>query len=363
MVFWPYELFNIPMKKYGLVLSVLFIISSCSTTEQVVLHTMEPSPVALPNVITKIGIIDRSVPSEDFKIENQVDQYLAAENRWLAKNGTDAAVTGLFDELLKDKRFETVKLLDSVPAEMRAFGSSANLISWESIESLCSAYEVDAIFSLAYYDTETKVSLRKASVIQSDLMRQKVQVKGQEITLETLIENGWRIYDPVNRQVIDDIVFNDQITSIGKGVDPIQAYKSIGNRRETIISKSRTTGSNYGLRLLPSENSVSRSYYAKGTENFVKANELVISGDWQGATELWEKEIENGDAKIRSRSCHNIAVVNERNNDLRMALEWTNKSLENFNNKVTLAYLETLKERIVQKDLLELQLTQLEFSK
>jgi len=350
------------MKRYGLVLSILFIILSCSTTEQVVLHTIEPSPVALPNVITKIGIIDRSVPSDDFKIENQVDQYLAAENRWLSENGTDAAITGLFDELLKDKRFETVKLLDSVPIEMKDFGS-ANLISWESIESLCKTYKVDAIFSLAYYDTDTKVSLRKAPVIQSDLMRRKVQVKGQEITLETLIENGWRIYDPVHRQVIDDIVFNDQITSIGKGVDPIQAYKSIGNRRETIISKSRTTGSNYGLRLLPSENSVSRSYYAKGTENFAKANELVIAGDWEGAQELWEIEVENSDSKIRSRSCHNIAVVNERNNNLELALEWTNKSLENHSNKVTLAYLETIKERIVQKDLLELQLTQLEFSK
>lgn len=351
------------MKKYGFVLSVLFVVSSCSTTEQVVLQTMEPSPVALPSAIKRIGIIDRSVPPEDFEIASRVDQYLAAENQWLSENGTDAAITGLFDELLKDRRFETVKLLDSVTAEMKNFGSVANSISWESVESLCKEFNVDALFSLAYYDTDTKVSVRKASVVQADLMRRRVEVKGQEITLETLIENGWRIYDPVNRQVIDDIVFNDQITSTGKGVDQIQAYKSIDDRREAIISKSRTTGSNYGLRLLPFENSVSRSYYTKGTANFAKANELIISGNWQGARDLWAKEVENTDAKIRSRSCHNIAVVNERNDDLEMALEWTNKSLENYTNKVTLAYLATLKERIVQKNLLESQLTQLEFSK
>lgn len=351
------------MNKYGFVLSVLFIVSSCSTTEQVVLQTMEPSPVALPSAIKRIGIIDRSAPQEDFEIASRVDQYLAAENQWLSENGTDAAITGLFDELLKDKRFVSVKLLDSVTPEMKNFGSGTNSIAWKSVESLCKEFNVDALFSLAYYDTDTKVSVRKASVMQADLMRRKVEVKGQEITLETLIENGWRIYDPTNRQVIDDIVFNDQITSKGKGVDQIQAYKSIDNRREAIISKSRTTGSNYGLRLLPFQNSVSRTYYIKGTENFVKANQMVISGNWQGARELWEKDVENADSKIRGRSCHNIAVLNERNNDLKMALEWTNKSLDNHDSKVTLAYLATLKERIVQKDLLESQLTQLEFSK
>lgn len=351
------------MKKYGLFLSVLIVLLSCSTTEQVVLQTMEPSPVAIPNAITKIGIINRSVPPENSKIENRVDQYLAAENRWFSENGTDAALTGLFDELLKDRRFESVKLLDRVSEEMKDFGSSSNSISWELVESLCTTYKVDAIFSLAYYDTDTKVTLKKASVTQADLMRRQVEVKGQEITLETLIENGWRIYDPANRRLIDDIVFNDQIVSTGKGVDPLQAYQSIGDRRETIISKSRTTGSNYGQRLLPFENSVSRSYYVKGTANLVKANELVAAGDWQGAMGLWEIELGNADSKIRGRSCHNIAVMNERNNDLKSAVEWANKSLDNHDSKVTAAYLITLKERMVQKDLLVSQLTQLEFSK
>ena len=92
-------------------------------------------------------------------------------------------MTGLFDELLKDKRFETVKLLDSVPPAMKDFGSSSDLISWESVEALCKAYEVDAVSSLAYYDTDTKVSLKKTSVIQADLMRQKNKVRGQENNL------------------------------------------------------------------------------------------------------------------------------------------------------------------------------------
>jgi len=342
---------------------MLLVTCACSTTNQIVLQTMEPSPVALPNVIKKIGIIDRSAPSEEVIIENRVDQYLAAENRWLSEKGTNAAMNGLFDELLKDNRFETVKLLDSVSPTMKDFGSTSDSISWESVEALCEAYEVDAVFSLAYYDTDTKVSLKKTSVVQTDLLRQKSKVRGQEITLETLIENGWRIYDPVSRRVIDEIVFNDQIVSTGKGVDPVQAYQSIGDRRDSILSKSRTTGSNYGLRLLPYENSVSRSYFTKGTENFVRANDLVVSGDWQAASILWEQETENADAKIRARGCLNLAVMNERADNLEKALEWANRALDNHSNKTTLGYLDALGQRIEQKDLLKRQMAHYELSK
>ncbi len=351
------------MKKHVLVLSILLALSACGTTEQVVLETLEPSPVALPNVIKKIGIVDGSTASRDYKIENRVDQYLAAESRWLSEKGTDAALTGLFDELLKDRRFDAVKLLDSIPADMKGFISSDDTISWSTLEALCQAHDVDAIFSLAYYDTETKVSLKKTSVMQYDLLRRKKKVKGQEITLETLIENGWKIYDPFNRQVIDQIVFNDQFVSTGKGVDPLQAYQSIDDRRETIITKSKSTGSNYGLRLLPYENHVIRSYYAKGTEKFVKANELVVSGDWQAAGELWKQETENPDTKIRARGCHNLAVLNERDDDLEKALSWVNKAQEQHKDKVILEYRVILEDRIAQRSLLERQLTELEFAK
>ena len=300
---------------------------------------------------------------EDTNIENRVDYYLAYENRWLSEKGTDAAITGLFDELLKDKRFETVILLDSVPEAMKNFESESNAISWDVLESLCRDNDVEAIFSLAYYEADTKVSLKKTSVLQSDLMRQKVKIKGQEITLETLIENGWRIYDPFNRRVIDEIVFNDRIVSKGKGVDPVEAYKSIENRREDMLSKSRTTGSNYGLRLLPSENKVLRSFYVNGTENFVKAGELVFSGDWQGATDLWELERENEDSKMRGRSCHNLAVMYEREENLEKALQLATKALENHKSKVTSAYVKALEQRIESKSRLEQQLAQTEFAK
>lgn len=352
------------MKKFGLILvlsGLLLLLTSCGATDQVLLQTMEPSPVIMSSAIKKIGIINRSEIKGGLPSDTGLDQMVVAQEQWLNNKGRDAAMNGLFDELLKDKRFESVKLLDSVPGHLKDFGADAS-ISWTSVEALCKVYDVDAIFSLAFYDTETKVSLKKTAVLQPNLMRVKVKVPGQEMTLETLIENGWRIYSPQNQQIIDEITFNDQFVSSGKGTNALEAYQDIDNRRETVLAKSRTTGSNYGQRLLPQMNTIVRDYFVKGTENFVKANELAMADDWPGALKLWEKELEHPDAKIRSRSCHNIAVLNERNENLQEAMSWANKALDNHQNKTTLEYVGALKQRIVQKELLDQQLVQLQFS-
>ena len=147
-----------------------------------------------------------------------------------------------------------------------------------------------------------------------------------------------------------------------RGTNALEAYQDIDNRKETILAKSRTTGSNYGQRLLPQKNTVARDYFVKGTENFVKANALAAIDDWQGALKLWEIELGHRDAKIRSRSCHNIAVLNERNENLEEALSWAKKALENHQNKTTENYLSALEKRIAQKELLDEQLAQLAFS-
>lgn len=85
-------------------------------------------------------------------------------------------------------------------------GESSEGISWKKVEALCKENKVDAIFSLSHYDTDTKISLRKKKILQANMLRIKEKVKGNEITLETLIENGWRIYNPQNKQVIDEMV-------------------------------------------------------------------------------------------------------------------------------------------------------------
>lgn len=339
-----------------LTLGLLLLIVSCSPTKSIVLQTMEPSPVHISKNIKRIGIINRSQPTDKVKDDTGIYSVVAVEEQWLEEKGRSAALTGLFQKLLKDSRFQSIHILDSIPQELMDFEIENDSISWAMIEDICNTYDVDAVFSMSFFDTETKVSLKKTSMIQPNLMRVKVKVQAQEITLETLIENGWRIYYPKGKEIIDEFVLNNQIVSTGKGENPWEAYRAIEGRRDTLVKQSKVAGSNYGLRLLPYEDSVERLYYARGSQNLDLAHTFIKSGDWQGAFQLWEKELENSNPNIVGRACFNMAVRYEINGDLNRAMEWASKSQLDYHNKKALAYLDQLQYRFSQNQILEQQL-------
>jgi hypothetical protein len=318
-------------------------------TEATVVRVMEPPPVLLADNIKKIGIINSSVPSEAIKIQTKIDQLVDAENQWLAKKGTEAAIAGLFDELVQDDRFGSIVMLDSIPDALKDFGADPESISWTSVEALCQLYEVDVIFSLSHYDTETKVSIKKSTMMQPNMVRVKVKVPAQEITLETLIENGWRIYDPSSRQLLDEMVFNKQFITKGKGTDALLALQAV-DRKDTILVQSRSAGSQYGQRFQPMETSIPRYFYIRGSDKLVAAKKLIANDDWQGAINLWREEATNPEPKISSRACHNIAVAHERDGALQKAVEWATKANEQLQCKNSRAYLQLLQQRTAQNN-------------
>ncbi|HMB62699.1 MAG TPA: DUF6340 family protein [Eudoraea sp.] len=337
--------------------------TACNSTKQLGIHTMEPAAVDLSKTIKRIGIINSSIPAERAEYKDRLDQILSVQDQELAKQGTDAAINGLFDELTKDQRFEDILLLEDVPEVMKGMDQAPSEGTWNTIETLCRKHGVDAIFSLAYYDTDTKISLKKTKMEQRNLMRERVELKAHELTLETLIENGWRIYDPGHKEVIDEFTFNDQIMASAKGISPMGALRAITDRKDSVLQKSMTTGSAYGSRLHPSEQVIYRDYYVRGTDNFMAAEKRTLEEDYRGAAALWEQDVEHSNAKIRAKACHNIAVIHEFNGALDLAMEWVTRALTHHNNKRTAGYLKLLQHRISQEEVIREQLTYTSISK
>jgi len=343
-------------------LGLLAAFASCSTTKQYTLSALEPATVDLATTITKIGVINESSTSKKSAYNTRIEQILSAKDHQLEQDGIDAAIAGLFDELLKDQRFDTVQLIHTKLNNSKGLGASAETISWNAVKDICDTHGVDAIFSLAYYEADTQVSLKKKTVKEQNMLRQYIKVQGHEITLETLIENGWRIYDPYNQKVIDELVFNDQITSTGTGTNPMDAFYDINDLREAVLDQSKNSGSSYGLRLLPQEQDVVREYYVRGSNKLVEAKKWAIEGDWQAAAALWEQEVANDNHKIKAKACYNMAFYSEMNDKYQAALEWAEKSYDLDNTKEALLYLDALKERIAQNKIVEKQLQRSELS-
>ena len=321
------------------------------------MSAVEPAPITLSKDVTRIGIINRSLPSEANKTADKIDKILSAEGLNLDREGSEAAILALKEQLERNESIEEIVIIDDLAHLRKGLSVFPTTLTWNEIENLCEEYKVDAIFSLAFYDTDTKVSYKATMMEIPNDLGVKVAVPAHELTLNTLVENGWRVYDPYNNRIADELEFSDHVVSAGKGINPIKAYEAILGRKEAVLHQSKYSGMDYAQRLLPYKHRVNRDYFVRGTENFKIAQRRAQAGDWDGAAVLWQQETANPDPKIAGRACYNMAISNEINGDLDEAMQWASKSYADYNNNYALSYLNTLKYRARQNEVLNQQVS------
>lgn len=346
------------MKNYRSLLGYIgisFLLMGCSATNNLTMGATEPAIVSLRKEITRVGIINRSLPSEGNEQLDKLDRILSAEGMQLDEKGAEAAVQALSDALWRSDKFEEIRILGSDPDTKKGSGIFPATLPWETIDRLCGENGVDLIFSLAYYDTNTQVSFKMGTGELPNEIGIKVSVPLHEVTLNTQIGNGWRIYDPKTRTIVDEFEYLDQFVSVGKGINPLKAVEAVTRRNESVLQYSKDMGNAYGLRLLPIKHRVTRDYFVRGTDNFVVAKRRAQTGDWDGAAQLWAKEVDHPQSKIAGRACYNMAIINEINGNLDVAMEWASRSYADYGNKDALRYLDLLKYRASQNRILQEQ--------
>ncbi|MBE9511816.1 MAG: hypothetical protein IMY71_13155 [Bacteroidetes bacterium] len=338
------------------VLLVSIILCSCSSKNLLTISVTEPAPVYIPSNIKTIGIVDRSLPLGENEKMDKLDKILSAEGKNLDKDGAHESVTGLFDELINSNKFSEVKIIDSVDVRSPGLGVFPSALSWKTTERICYENNVDAIFVLSFYDTDAKIDYKTVPIEIDGPLGIKIPAIEHHATIATLIKTGWRIYDPVNKFILDEYLVNENLVLTGAGINPVRAIEAIMGRKEAVLQVSNNIGHNYALRILPYRIRVSRHYYVRGTNNFKIAKRRARTGNWDGAAELWDKEVSNTKIKVAGRACYNMAIINEINGDLNAAIEWTSKSYTDYKNKMALRYLNMLKYRIERNKQLQQQM-------
>lgn len=346
----------IRVDRFVVMLAIPLLVLSCSTTGKLQLTAMEPAPVDLQNSIKRIGIVNTSPPAAKAEFENRLEQLISYEDYRLVKQGKKAALDALYNELKGDRRFDTVLLLPDTPDALLGLNSAPSSQEWDHIAELCREKGIDAIFSLTSFETDTRVTSKKAKVEGRDILRVKNTARGHEVTLETLMENGWRIYSPQGAKVIDEFIYTNQIVATAKGITPVRALESLETREENIISQSELTGSTYGLRLKPYEKAFEREYYRTGTENFKLAHEAIQSGAIDRAKIFLEKELISPKVKTTAKAYYNLAVLAEYENRLEEALNLARQAREADEGILIGPYLQQLETRLESARTVAMQL-------
>jgi hypothetical protein len=339
------------------VVLVAVVFSSCASTNLVYLSVLEPAPVTVPQDIKTVVVINRSEPSKQNKVIDAIDKVLTMEGPELDKAGAEASVRGLTDELSKNDRFVAVNVPVNHYATNAAPGTFPTPLSWSEVEKICAENNADAVFALELFDTDSKMNY---AVNQVSIKTPLGTVPGIEhqANMQTLVKTGWRIYDLRGKNVIDEYSFGRSLNYSAKGINPVVAAAGLINRKDAVKEAGAQNGRAYAQRIIPYWIRVNRDYYIKGSDNFTVGTRMARTGNWKGAEEMWNKETSNPDKTIAGRACYNMAIVSEINGDLNKAIEWAQKSYENYNNHLALTYVNILRNRKVNDNILQDQAKQ-----
>jgi hypothetical protein len=342
------------MKKFPIVLLIAILLVSCKT-QQLYLNVVEPAIVTLSPDIKSIGVINRSMPTDETKIFDVIDKALTLEGVNLDKDGAEEAIKGLSDELLNNDRFTEVKTLTDIDFRTPKLGIIPVPLSWEIVDKICQENGTDALFSLETYDTDTRLNYSSHNVEIKNPLGIRIPGIEHQVDMETIVKTGWRIYDPKNQLIDDEYNYLQSVVFTGRGLNPLVAASGLTGRKDAVKEVSNKAGHGYAMRLLPYRIRVMRDYYVKGTNNFKIAKRKAQLGKWDEAGQLWEKEVDNPKMKIAGRASYNMAIINEINGDIETALSWAQKSYEDYNVKLGREYARILENRIAKMELLNQQ--------
>jgi len=341
------------MKKYSPAFLIFFILISCKTN-QLYLNVTEPAPVTIPSYVKSIGVINRSIPTDETKIFDEIDKVFTLESVDLDRDGALEAIKGLSDELLNNNRFTEVKALNDIDFRTSQLESFPAPLSWEIVEQICNETGTNALFALEKFDTDTRVSYA-ANQVEIETPLGKIPGIEHQADMETTVKTGWRIYDPSGRNVLDEYVEGESVVKSGRGINPLVAAKALSGRKDAVREVSTRAGQRYALRILPYRIRVYRDYFVKGNDNFKIAKRKAQMGQWDEAGELWKKETGNPKMKIAGRAVYNMAILNEINGDVDEALNWARKAWGDYNVRLGPDYVRILENRQYKTDVLKEQ--------
>ncbi len=333
--------------------TVCILSVSCSSTQLMTLSVQQPAPVSMPSYIKNVALVNRTDIDRKNKVLDVTDKIFSLETANLDKEGAQSSIQGLSDELVKSGRFEKINIAGDNLTTISP-GVFPSPLSWDMVERVCRDNNADALFVLELFDTDSKISYSTHPVKLNTPVGGLPAIEHQA-TLLTRVKSGWRIYDPSSKNILDEFPVAKDISYTGRGINPVAAANALTGRKEAVKEVGNQSGHQYAYRIFPYNIRVSRDYFVRGTENFVIAKRRAQTGHWDEAAELWQKETNNSNRKIAGRACYNMAIINEINGNLDNALQWAQKSYEDYNNRLGLTYVRILKERQYNNAVLKTQ--------
>jgi hypothetical protein len=301
-------------------------------------YPLEPL-VYLPDGVKSIAVVNRSLTKEEDKKNKIIEAIATGEIAGSDRLASDECLKGVFDGI---QSMNGVKLV--TPKTVRIYGTGTrempDVLDWDVVQKICDSTDADVLLVLETFDSNSDILLSTAAehvgaIISGNIS--KPSVPGQ---VKMNIVSFWRLYDPTTKTIVDQFKQVSYMTfDMHDKIPPLTA----------LPDAAYAAGKEYIGRYLPGFYTVRRDLYKKGKgsakSKFKMAYRRAEVANWQGAIDVWSEIIDQAKEKTAGRACLDIAVAHEVLGNTDKALEWAQKSYEDYNDKLGRSYAKTLLKR------------------
>lgn len=317
-----------------------------------------PAPVTVPSHIQKIVLVDRTKPqSEGLAI---LEGIITGELPFEVRNAVQATLSSLQMSLNSSPRFQIVRATERLPGGI--FGQMfPNPLDWYTVEQLAQRYQADAVLALENFSSDFVVTdqqrLIKKTVTEGKTTRQ-IEVLGWYVEGVANVSAGFRLYDPKDRNMVDQQRFEKKNLWLAEGETKAQALALLITKADAARAVGEMAGAGYATKIAPMYAQISRGFFPKSkTDPAVsKGARLAEVDQWDQAIQTWQAALPGADEESGGMLTYNIAVGYEVLGSLDLAKEWAGRAYTDFGLKKGRNYTRTLNGLINQQILLERQM-------
>jgi Family of unknown function (DUF6340) len=339
--------------KYTKTLSVLFLLSfafmRCSTGERIVsINSVRPADIYIPPTIQSILIVDRTKMTK--KVVNIVESVITGEFPQEDKAAVQQLTQAMRAELASSPRF-TIKM-----ATEQLYGNSLTTafptpLHWDTIQSLCKQYNVDAVLAVEIFDTDfiiTNGTRKKKKTITENGVQKEIEVDEYYANGVNNLTMGLRLYDPQSKQIIDEQLIKETGTWNSAAASKAMALAQLISKSDATMHLSSEIGADYAYRIAPMSVILTRKFRGKSRRSptLEQGSRYADVANWNEAIEIWKTGLTIDHPKDKGYLSYNIAVAYEVLEELELAKKWAKDSYILYGNNDAKPYLTLLENRI-----------------
>ncbi len=338
---------------------LLFFLSAIACKPTTQLRVIQPAAITLPDHIGVLATIDRSKPSSGFV--NVLEGGVTGEQINQDKRGRRYALDVLTASLTRTPRFKVVGTnLEYTGSETGS--SMTSPLPWREIRRICDDFGADAVIALEMFDSDNFIETSSRKRKTKDENDNEIEETVFDAKEEVNVKLGWRIYDPKLEEILDEVDVTDGHSDSKSGAKTeAEALDGLEDPLKLTFRVSESAGRKYAERIAPIWINVSRTFYrkAKGPseQEMARAARHFEADSWQQAAEIWQDILQGpADDDTKGMAAYNLAVASEKGGLLDSALDWAQKAYADYGNKKARSYIQTLKNRIRDQEILEQQM-------